>query len=151
MVIWQWKLVLTLCNQFGSYFAHQILGEEGLAALLVNTSPQGKPDDDSDDDLNCTDVGPDIDEDELLAQKIELKRDFILKFSLLSYELILVNIRANISTIGIIITIIIRLTLWRSVDQQGSQSLFTKPFSGEMCSKLVAESVSTCFLYCVTI
>ena len=69
-----------LCNTFGSYFAHQILGEEGLAALLVNTSPQGKPDDDSDDDPDCTDVGPDIDEDELIAQKTEFERDFILEF-----------------------------------------------------------------------
>ena len=63
-----------LCNQFGSYFAHQILGEEGLAALLVNTSPQGKPDDDSDDDPDSAYVGPDVDEDELIAQKTEFER-----------------------------------------------------------------------------
>ena len=55
------------CNQFGAYFAKEWLSEEGLATLLVNTSTQGKPNDDSDDDPDCTDVGPDIDEDELKA------------------------------------------------------------------------------------
>ena len=68
------------CNQFGAHFACQWLGEEGLAALLVNTSPQGMPDDDGDDDPNCTDVGPDIDEDELIAQKTEFEKNFILEF-----------------------------------------------------------------------
>ena len=58
-----------LCNQFWAYFARQWLGEEGLATLLVNTSPQGKPNDDSDDDPDSTDVGPNVDEDELIAQK----------------------------------------------------------------------------------
>ena len=74
----------------------------------------------------------------LREQIPELENKVSLKFSFLSYELLFVNIRANISTIGIIITIIIRLTLWRSVDQQGGQSLFTKPFSGKMCSELIA-------------
>ena len=69
-----------LCITFGSYFAREILGEEGLAALLVNTSPQGKPDDDSDDDPNSTNVGPNVDEEELIAQKTEFKRNFILEF-----------------------------------------------------------------------
>ena len=53
-------------------------GEEGLAAL-VNTSPQGKPDDDGYDDPYSVNVGPDIDEDELIAQKTEFERKFILK------------------------------------------------------------------------
>ena len=54
------------CNHFGKHFAHKWLGEEGLAAL-VNTSPQGKPDDDGDDDPHSVNVSPDVDEDELIA------------------------------------------------------------------------------------
>ena len=50
------------CNHFGEHFVRQWLGEEGLAAL-VNTSPQGKPDDDGDDDPDSTNVGPNIDKD----------------------------------------------------------------------------------------
>ena len=39
-----------------------------------------KPDDNGDDDPDCNDVGPDIDEDKLIAQKTEFKREFILEF-----------------------------------------------------------------------
>ena len=56
-----------LCNQLGSYFAHRIL-DEGLAAL-VNDSSKGKSDDECDDDPDVADAGPDIDEDQLIAQK----------------------------------------------------------------------------------
>ena len=69
--------VNALCNQFGSYFAHQVLGE-GLAAL-VNDSSKGKSDDECDDDPDVADVGPEVDEDKLIAQKTELERDFILE------------------------------------------------------------------------
>ena len=62
-----------LCNTFGSHFAREYFGEEGLAALLVNNSPQGKPDDDSDDDPDDADVGPNVDEEELIAQKTEFE------------------------------------------------------------------------------
>ena len=57
-----------LCNHFCKHFAHKWLGEEGLAAL-VNTSPQGKPDDDGDDDPDSVNVGPDVDKDKLITQK----------------------------------------------------------------------------------
>ena len=40
-----------LCNYFCRHFAQKLLGEEGLTAV-VNMSPQGKPDDDGDDDPN---------------------------------------------------------------------------------------------------
>ena len=60
------------CTHFREHFPHQWLSEEGLATL-VNTSPQGKPDDVGDDDHNSTNVGPDIDEDELIAQKTEFR------------------------------------------------------------------------------
>ena len=66
-----------LCNQLGSVCARQVL-EEGLAAL-VNNSPQGKTDD-GDDDPDDADTGPDIDENELIAQKTKFERDFILEF-----------------------------------------------------------------------
>ena len=49
---------------------HQWLGEEGLAAL-VNDSSKGIYDDECDDDPDIADAGPDIDEDELIAQKTE--------------------------------------------------------------------------------
>ena len=42
-------------------------------------SKQGKPDDDDDDDSDSN-VGPNVDEEELLAQKTEFKRKFILEF-----------------------------------------------------------------------
>ena len=60
----------------GSVCAHQVL-EEDLAAL-VNNSPGES--DDGDDDLDDADTGPDIDENELIAQKTEFERDFILEF-----------------------------------------------------------------------
>merc|ERR1712101_1448 len=66
------------CNSLGSHYAREILGE-GLAALLVDTSKQGKPDDDDDDDPDCG-VGPSVDEEELIAQKTEFERKFILEF-----------------------------------------------------------------------
>ena len=68
------------CNTFGSHYARELLGEEGLAALLVDTSKQGKPDDDNDDDPDSTNVGPNVDEEELIAQKTEFEKNFILKF-----------------------------------------------------------------------
>ena len=74
------------CNMFGSHYAREILGEEGLAALLVDTSKQGKPDDDDDDDPNSTSVGPSVDEEELIAQKTEFERKFILEFRSLFSE-----------------------------------------------------------------
>ena len=67
-----------MCNTFGSHFAREMLGEEGLAALLVDTSKQGKPDDDNDDDPDSTNVGPNVDEEELIAQKTEFEKKFIL-------------------------------------------------------------------------
>ena len=67
------------CTHFGEHFSQQWLGEEGLAAL-VHKSSQGKPNDDGDDDPDSAKVGPDIDEDELIAQKTEFERNFILKF-----------------------------------------------------------------------
>merc|ERR1712237_161797 len=33
-----------LCNTLGSHYAREYFGEEGLAAFLVGTSEQGKPD-----------------------------------------------------------------------------------------------------------
>ena len=66
-----------LCNQLGSVCARQVL-EEGLAAL-VNDSSQGKPDE-CDDDPDDADAGPDIDKNELIAQKTKFERDFILEF-----------------------------------------------------------------------
>ena len=74
-----------LCNTFGSHYARELLGEEGLATLLVDTSKQGKPDDDDDDDPGST-VGPNVDEEELIAQKTEFERKFILKFRSLFSE-----------------------------------------------------------------
>ena len=65
-----------ICNQLGSVCARQVL-EEGLASM-VNDSP-GKADD-GDDDPDDADTGPDIDESELIAQKTEFERDFILEF-----------------------------------------------------------------------
>ena len=73
------------CNEFGQHFAREWLGEEGLAAL-INTPTQGKPDDDGDDDPDSPNVGPDMDEDELIAQKTEFERNFILKFRSLFSE-----------------------------------------------------------------
>ena len=67
-----------LCNQLGSVYAHQVLGE-GLATL-VNDSSQGKSNDECDDDPDIADAGPDIDENELIAQKTKFERDFILEF-----------------------------------------------------------------------
>ena len=49
-------------------------------------SPQGKPDDDGDDGPDSANVGPDIDEDELIAQKTEFDRNFSLKFRSLFSE-----------------------------------------------------------------
>ena len=54
------------CVHFGKNFAKKWLGEEGLAAL-VGTSPQGKPDDDGDDDPDFMNICLDIDEDKLIA------------------------------------------------------------------------------------
>ena len=65
-----------ICTQLGSVCARQLV-EEGLAAL-VNNSPGES--DDGDDDLDDADSGPDIDENELIAQKTEFERDFILEF-----------------------------------------------------------------------
>ena len=45
------------CTHFGEHFTQKWLGEEGLATL-VSTSPQGKPDDDGDNDPNSTNIGP---------------------------------------------------------------------------------------------
>ena len=70
--------VNVFCNHFGKHFAHKWLGEEGLTAL-VNMSPHGKPHDDGDDDPDSISVGPDVDEDELIAQKTEVEVKFILK------------------------------------------------------------------------
>ena len=54
---------------------------------MVNMSPQGKPDDDGDDDPDSANVGLDVDEDELIVQKkTEFERDFILKFRSLFSE-----------------------------------------------------------------
>ena len=61
------------CTHFGEHFAHKWLAEEGLAAL-VSTSPQGKSDDDGDDDPDSATVGPDVDKDKLIAQKTEFER-----------------------------------------------------------------------------
>ena len=74
------------CNTFGSHYARELLGEEGLAALLVDTSKQGKPNDDDDDDPDSTSVGPNVDEEELIAQKTEFERKFILEFRSLFSE-----------------------------------------------------------------
>ena len=74
------------CNTFGSHYARELLGEEGLAALLVDTSKQGKPDDDDDYDPDSTSVGPNVDEEELIAQKTEFERKFILEFRSLFSE-----------------------------------------------------------------
>ena len=71
------------CMHFGKHFAKQWLGEEGLATL-VGTSTQGKPDNDGDDDP--ANVGLDTNEDELIAQKTEFERDFILEFRSLFSE-----------------------------------------------------------------
>ena len=65
-----------ICSQLGSVCARQLV-EEGLAAL-VNDSPGES--DDGDDDPDDADTGPDIDESELIAQKTEFERDFILEF-----------------------------------------------------------------------
>ena len=88
--------------------------EEGLAAL-VNNSPQGKTDE-CHDDPDDADIGPDIDENKLIARKTNFEHGFILKFSLLGNEFVF----AGISIIKIIITFIC-LTLRRVVDQ-GSQA-----------------------------
>ena len=42
-------------------------------------SPQGKPDDDGDDDPNSINVGPDINKNGLREQKTEFEKKFILK------------------------------------------------------------------------
>ena len=65
-----------ICTQLGSICARQLV-EEGLAALV--NDPPGESDD-GDDDPDDADTGPDIDETELIAQKTEFERDFILKF-----------------------------------------------------------------------
>ena len=49
-------------------------------------SPQGKPDDDGDDDPDSINVGPDVDKEELIAQKTEFERKFIFKFRSLFSE-----------------------------------------------------------------
>ena len=73
------------CAHFGEHFAKKWLGEEGLAAL-VGTSPQGKPDDDGDDDPDSVNIGPDIDENKLIEQKTEFEKKFILKHRSLCSE-----------------------------------------------------------------
>ena len=87
----------------------------------------------------------------LREQIPELENKVSLEFSFLSYELVLVNIRTNISTIGIIITIIIRLTFWRSVDQQGGQSFLTQDLMCKVTPKLIAERFCSSFRCHVTI
>ena len=62
----------------GSHFATKWLCAEGLAAM-VNTSSQGKSDDEVVDDLDSVIVGPDIDENELIEQKTEFEKKFIRK------------------------------------------------------------------------
>merc|ERR1711867_431744 len=79
------------CNTFRSHYTRELLGEEGLAALLVDTSKQGKPDDDDDDDPDSTSVGPNVDEEELIAQKTEFERKFILEFRSLFSETLSCN------------------------------------------------------------
>ena len=80
-----------ICNKFGQHFAREWLGMEGLAAL-INTPTQGKPDDDGDDDLDSICVGPDVDEDKLIAQKNEFEKKFIHKHIILFLSLFHVTI-----------------------------------------------------------
>merc|ERR1712237_232006 len=75
-----------LCNTLGSHYAREYFGEEGLAALLVDTSNQGKPDDDDDDDPDSCSVSPIVDEEELIAQKTEFEQEFIREFRRLFSE-----------------------------------------------------------------
>ena len=67
-----------LCHYFSSHFATKWLGTDGLAAV-VTMSSQGKPDDDGVDDLDSVNIGPDIDKNELIEQKTEFEKKFILK------------------------------------------------------------------------
>ena len=60
----------------------------------------------------------------LREQTPELENEFSLKFSFLSYELLFINTRANTSTIGINIIVIIGLTLFGGVNQESGQPLF---------------------------
>ena len=64
----------------------------------------------------------------------------LFKLSFLLYELIFVNVRANIYGIRMIITIIIRFTLWQHVDHRGKPVL-SQPFMGEVCAKVVTKDV----------
>ena len=65
-----------ICTQLGAICARQLV-EEGLAAL-VNDSPGES--DDCDDDPDDADTSPDIDKNELIAQKTKFEHDFILEF-----------------------------------------------------------------------
>ena len=67
-----------LCHYFSSHFTTKWLGADRLAAG-VTMSSQGKPDDDGVDDLDYVIIGPDIDENELIDQKTEFEKKFILK------------------------------------------------------------------------
>merc|ERR1712237_68328 len=75
-----------LCNTLGSHYAREYFGEEGLTALLVDTSNQGKPDDDDDDDPDSCSVSRIVDEEELIAQKTEFEQKFICEFQSLFSE-----------------------------------------------------------------
>ena len=76
----------------------------------------------------------------LREQTPEFENKFPLEFSFLSYELLFINTRAN-STIGIIIIVIIRLTLFGGVNQKDGQSLFSKEFPSVMAPECVAEGI----------
>ena len=60
------------------HFASKWFGAKGLAAM-VTTLSQGKSDDEEDDDPDCVDVGPDVDENALIEQKNLFEMKFILK------------------------------------------------------------------------
>ena len=67
-----------MMHYLGSHFTTKWFGAEGLAAM-VSTSSQGKSDDEVVDDLDSVDVGPDIDENELIKQKTEFEKKIIFK------------------------------------------------------------------------
>ena len=67
-----------MMHYLGSQFTTKCFGTEGLAAM-VNMSSQGKSDDEVVGDLDSVDIGPDIDENELIEQKTEFEKKFILK------------------------------------------------------------------------
>ena len=62
----------------GAHFAAKWFGSSGVFTM-VTTSPKGKSDGEEDDDPDCIDVGPGIDENILTKQKTKFDKKAILK------------------------------------------------------------------------